>query len=184
MNRDSGRGRFPCPWPIVLCVLLLGAGCGGGDAPADDALQEALEAADEVNPCILLTAAEIDSITGFAPGEPEPETFEDALMCLWPRADDIDVQLVNVVITAATADTYEQYLENSESLLGYRATPAQAQLVAGPGRFAVWIPDGDAGTFQFFVTGHMIQVVAGAAGERTALETCRALAEVIDRRLP
>jgi hypothetical protein len=35
-----------------------------------------------------------------------------------------------------------------------------------------------------FVAGYMIQIVAPPAGERTALQTCAALAVLIDQRLP
>lgn len=169
--------------PLGLIALLVAASCGEQDA-GRDAMKEALVAADEVNPCVLLTAAEIEETTGTAPGEPEPETFEDAQMCLWPRADNFDVQLVAVVIADVNLDSYEAWLESSEDLLGHPVTPEQAQRVEGPGRFAVWIPDADRGRFQFFIDNHMIQIEAGPAAEKSALDVCRAFAGIIDLRLP
>lgn len=182
MERSS-TGRRPGRAPALLVALLLAISCGERE-PGPDAIRKALVAADAVNPCILLTAEEIEQTMLTAPGEPEPETFEDAQMCLWPRADNFDVQLLNVVIADVMLEGYEAYLENSETLLGYRATAEQAQLVEGPGRFAVWIPDGDSGILQFFIDNHMIQIEAGPAGGKSALEVCRAFATIIDLRLP
>jgi hypothetical protein len=177
MTRTSAGGRWRHALTLVAALAL---GAGSCERPAgEDAMREALIAADEVNPCVLLEATMLA-----VPGEPEPETFEDAQMCLWPRTDFADSALVTVVLANTTITSYEVWLENSEQLLGYRATPEQAQLVEGPGRFAVWIPDGESGTFQFFIDNHMVQIVAGPAAERSALEVCRAFAGIIDRRLP
>lgn len=182
---SSPRGPLAAGIVFALAVGLAGTGCGERDGPdAGDAMQEALAAADAVNPCALLTESEIRELLSAVPAEPEPGYFENATTCAWSRADDIAVPLVVIAISDVAAESYEAYLENSEELLGYRATPETAQQVEGPGRFAVWLPAGDRGAFQFFIDGHMVQVVAGPVGERTALEICRALAVIIDQRLP
>ncbi|MGD8278675.1 MAG: hypothetical protein PVH00_11640 [Gemmatimonadota bacterium] len=174
--------------PAIALVTLLAA-CGGADLPrGDDALQEAMTVANEPEVCSLLSDTDIEDVLGEAPGPPDREQLEDAVMCTWRSTTDVAVSLVALSITRAAEQTYEEYLAGSEQLLGYAATPEQARQVEGPGRFNVWVlPDPaapDRGAFQMFVAGYMIQIVAPAGNGHTALENCQAFARIIDQTLP
>jgi hypothetical protein len=173
----------------VLLVLAAGLAACGTDLPrGDQALQQALTVANEPEVCSLLSDADIESVLGQTPGPPDRETFEHAVMCTWPSEADLSTSLVALTIAHVAEESYEQYLADSEQLLGYAASPEQARKVDGPGRFNVWVlpdtADVDRGAYQMFVAGYMIQIVAPAAGERTALQNCQAFATLIDQRLP
>jgi hypothetical protein len=173
-------------WLALTATL---AACGGADLPrGDQALQQTLTVANEPEVCSLLSDADIEGVLGDVPGPSDRESFEDAVMCTWRSAADVSRTLVALTITRATVDSYDQYLADSEQILGYAASPEQARKVDGPGRFNVWVlPDTaavDRGAYQMFVAGYMIQIVAPAAGERTALQNCQAFAALIDQRLP
>jgi len=174
--------------PLLALTATLAA-CGGADLPrGDEALQQTLTVANEPEVCSLLSDADIESVLGDVPGPSDQESFEDAVMCTWRSRADVSRTLVALTITRVAEDTYEQYLADSEQILGYVATSAQARKVEGPGRFNVWVlpdtADVDRGAYQMFVSGYMIQIVAPAAGERSALQNCQAFAALIDQRLP
>lgn len=193
----GGTGRNPAPaasfarlgrglgFRLLPVVALLPLACGADDRSSRyDALDETLESTYDVDPCTLLSTEDIESILAVAPGEPEFTEYEDADLCSWRPVDDFGVELVTVAVTDAIAGTYEEYLQNSEQLLGFHATPEQATKVEGPGDFAVWVPSAEGGMFQFFVAGHMIQVVVTAADAQAAFEASQALAGLIYARLP
>ncbi len=173
--------------PLLALTATLAA-CGTDLPRGDEALQQTMTVANEPEVCSLLSDADIESVLGDVPGPSDRESFEDAVMCTWRSATDMSRTLVALTITRVSEDTYEQYLADSEQILGYTASPEQARKVDGPGRFNVWVlpdtADVDRGAYQMFVAGYMIQIVAPAAGERTALQNCQAFAALIDQRLP
>jgi hypothetical protein len=174
---------------VPLLALATGLAACGADIPrGDEGLQRALTIANEPEACSLLSDSDIESVTGETPGLPDPEQLDDAVMCTWRSAADVSVTLAAITITRADEQTYEQYLEDSERLLGYAATPEEARKVDGPGRFNVWVlPDTtmpDRGAYQMFIAGYMIQVVAPAGNGHTALENCQAFGRIIDEWLP
>ena len=66
---------YACSPLAVICLTL--ASCGGGTSETPSS-----SASTEIDPCTLLTAAEIEATMGVVPGEMErPESFS----CQWPN---------------------------------------------------------------------------------------------------
>lgn len=85
----------------ALCLALLG--CGGEPPEASSSAA----AAEEVDPCSLLTAAEIQAVTGIAPEaseRPDPRINS----CQWPAPGDV-VPVVYVGLSYGSSHTWEEY---------------------------------------------------------------------------
>lgn len=90
----------------VTGLILLIAGCGG------DSTQSAVSssAADGVDACTLLTAGEIEAVTGVTPSaseRPNPGLNN----CQWPSAGEI-VPIVYVGLSYKAANSWEEYRED------------------------------------------------------------------------
>lgn len=185
-------------WAAVWFAAIA-VGCSGGSAPADDQ-GGALESPDartatataihpEIDPCTLLTAAEVEEVTGRTPVPAEPMAGMPA--CDWNPADGSGRMLVNVMARyGRTPASYEEYVEHIENVNERLAESLgdQAQFpyerVDGIGDFGVWQGDDQAGVLDVYQDDLSVSVTVDAAGGRTALDNARALAEKVMGRLP
>jgi len=140
---------------LLLMASALGVACGGeggetpaaletpsiSDAPAPAAAARGTGTGQlaDVDACQLLTADEIRSATGHAPGDganPLPNLSQRPAMCAWPSADGKVQQVVQVLVTNAPSGTFD----------AYRDLMAREQItitqIDGPGRFTVEIEGG------------------------------------------
>lgn len=164
----SPRGSW-----IALLAFLAGAGgiflagCGGAaeeeSLDADPALDEGAEAVGATDPCEVLTAADIREVTGSEPGSPEVITpvAGGVSYCDWPMAADTSRTIVTVMAFAAPAMTYQEYLDQTRSVLEEGFDETDYEPVDGLGSAAVW---SYASTLQTWGDGHLVQIQSGIGG--------------------
>ncbi len=160
-------------YPIALLAFLAGAGgiflagCGGAaeeeSLDADPALDEGAEAVGATDPCEVLTAADIREVTGSEPGSPEVITpvAGGVSYCDWPMAADTSRTIVTVMAFAAPAMTYQEYLDQTRSVLEEGFDETDYEPVDGLGSAAVW---SYASTLQTWGDGHLVQIQSGIGG--------------------
>ena len=164
----SPRGSW-----IALLAFLAGAGgiflagCGGAaeeeSLDADPALDEGAEAVGATDPCEVLIAADIREVTGSEPGSPEVITpvAGGVSYCDWPMAADTSRTIVTVMAFAAPAMTYQEYLDQTRSVLEEGFDETDYEPVDGLGSAAVW---SYASTLQTWGDGHLVQIQSGIGG--------------------
>ena len=150
---------------LVGSVLL--AGCGGGNEEnspeADPAPAGSLEAAAMTDPCEVVSASDIREVTGSEPGSPELITpvAGGVSYCDWPMAADTSRTIVTVMAFPAPAMTYQEYLDQTRSVLEEGFNEAHYEQVDGLGSAAVW---SFGSTLQTWGEGHMVQIQSGVGG--------------------
>jgi len=177
----------------IVCAGWMAGACSGDAPPAEDqgSMAEpadapvAVETANDVDACQLLTAAEIEEVTGQAPGTPESKMLgSDVPACAWPSADGSDPSLVSLLVHfGAAPSTYEEYIEITHGSLDEKFADVLYRHIEGPGDFGVWVGDDRMGSLEVYQDDRMISVTAGSAGGRSAPETSTALAEKALARL-
>ncbi|MGE0704543.1 MAG: hypothetical protein AB7F99_02790 [Vicinamibacterales bacterium] len=148
-------------WTVALerasaVVLLLAASaCGGGGESTERATSGDLAALDA---CLLITTDEIRTATGretAAGVDPVAGLTGAAPMCAWVSADGTGVQVAQLLVSAGTPDSFEEY----------RDRMAQSQItitqIDGPGRYTVSI--GEASMIQSIGDRFMVQVMVEPA---------------------
>lgn len=151
--------------PIALLVLL--AGCGGApeeESPdADAASVERGEVAGATDPCEVVSPSDIREVTGAEAGTPELITpvAGGVSYCEWPMAADTAQTIVTVMAFPAPAMTYQEYLDQTRSVLEEGFNEADYEPVDGLGSAAVW---SYGSTLQTWGEGHMVQIQSGVGG--------------------
>lgn len=147
---------------LAVLALTLATACGGGDDQAQ--MENADPAAnpdggvavlDDIDACSLLTAEEIRSATGYETGEgtdPVADISGAAPMCAWPSADGSVNQVAQLLVSHASAESFEQHRE-------YMAEQGVTGItqIEGPGRFTVRLDDTN--MIQSFGNRFMVQVM-------------------------
>lgn len=159
--------RFaPARIPSIALLALL-AGCGGAteEEPldADPTSAGGNEVAAAVDPCEVVGAADIREVTGSEPGSPEVVTpvAGGVSYCDWPMADDTSRTIVTVMAIPAPAMTYQEYLDQTRSVLEEGFDETDYESVDGVGSAAVW---SYGSTLQTWGEGHMVQIQSGVGG--------------------
>jgi hypothetical protein len=158
------RARAGLPSIALLAVL---AGCGGAaeerPAEADPASAGSPDAAAATDPCEVVSPADVREVTGSEPGAPELITpvAGGVSYCEWPMASDTSRTLVTVMAFPAPAVTFEEYLEQTRSVLEEGFTETDYESVEGVGSAAVW---SYGSTLQAWGEGHMVQIQSGIGG--------------------
>ena len=155
--------RSFCTGSLVVLMLMAGsAGCGGGGdetstgtSPGSSEEASSQESLTELDACTLLTAGEIESATGYAPGagsDPVKNVSAAAPICAWPSKDGSVHQVAQVLVTWSSARSFEEYREMmaKEGVTGLRQ-------VDGPGRFTVLLEDMN--MVQAFGERYMVQTM-------------------------
>lgn len=161
---------MPGPAPVripSIALLVLLVGCGGapdeGTPDADPASTGTGEVAGATDPCEVLTASDIREVTGSEPGTPERITpvAGGVSYCEWPMAADTSQTVVTVMAFPAPAMTYQEYLDQTRSVLEEGFEEADYESVDGVGSAAVW---SYGSTLQTWGEGHMVQIQSGVGG--------------------
>lgn len=160
---------------VVVSAFAVGA-CGGDGESGSSVAATDLTAIDG---CALLTAAEIETATGIAPGAPQDMSFEgSAPMCNWPTADGSNPAFLTVVVGAGSnADSFESAMvewEESASRMGMDFEREAYEKVDGVGDFGAWL--GEAGMLQAQRGDVMITVSSDTAADRDKREASMQLA--------
>lgn len=157
------------PLARYLSMMLLAFLLGCGDAEEerasdpDSASVESAEVARATDPCEVVSAADIREVTGSEPGTPELITpvAGGVSYCDWPMASDTSQTIVTVMAFAAPAMTYQEYLDQTRTVLEEGFNAADYESVDGVGSAAVW---SYGSTLQTWGAGHMVQVQSGVGG--------------------
>ncbi|MGH7564026.1 MAG: hypothetical protein ACREK5_06350 [Gemmatimonadota bacterium] len=180
----------------ALATLALGPTACGGDEPPDlDEIasmseDEVADMAREikdlsgVKACELLTAAEIETATGLAPGAPEDisQVQGQLPMCNWPSADGSGRVVASILVTRGGFDNYEDFAETSREQLGADFNEEDWRHVPDVGDFGVWV-GGGLGMLQVYEGERMVQVDAETTGGKDELEASKELAMKVFERL-
>jgi hypothetical protein len=167
--------------PVLLTAALLGgmlvlAGCDDGKSVSTPT------AAEDIDPCALLTEAEIEEATGIAPGAPDDD---GAPMCEWPAADDAYPFAVSVLVgpsyNYSSLDDVLADLRESAQGMGFDFDPSDYEAVEGPGTVNVW--DRDMEMLQAHRGNRMVQAYVRVAPGRDRLEASIALSRHAMARL-
>ena len=158
---------------IALLVFLAGsggallAGCGGAteeeSSDPDSAPAGSVEPTAATDPCEVVTAADIREVAGAEPGPPEIVTpvAGGVSYCDWPMAADTSRTIVTVMAIPAPAMTFQEYLDQTRSVLEEGFDAADYESVDGVGSAAVW---SYGSTLQTWGEGHMVQIQSGIGG--------------------
>ena len=160
------------PSIALLAFLALGgsvflAGCGGGTeeqtSDPDSEPTGSTEVVGTTDPCEVIGASDIREVTGSEPGSPEVITpvAGGVSYCEWPMAADTSRTIVTVMAFPAPAMTYQEYLDQTRSVLEEDFDEADYEPVDGLGSAAVW---SHASTLQTWGEGHMVQIQSGIGG--------------------
>ena len=189
---DAGRTRAVIAAPLaMLSAALLLSACGGGNTSTGDKTQPAAKAATaattrtsptptaqasptgaEIDPCALVTRAEVEAAVGATVLDPKPERLANLASCSFhdPAAPIFSLASVNVFAAASESDAQEIF-----DLA--KGNAADVQEVDGLGDDAYW--DDILGTLQVLEGTYEISVdVASGEGadQRRAAEDIAARA--------
>ncbi len=153
------------------------AACGSEDAsPVAESSSNALA---QIDPCTLLTPAEIEMHIGTAPGAPESAMFGAIPTCTWPAADGSESQILHVsVARRATAD-YESFLADQQEAWGEDYSAGEYELVDA-GDFAV---RQDAAMFFVFTGDYQLNFAGSLRDGLPSSEACKELGQIAVSRL-
>lgn len=158
---------------IALLAFLAGSGgvllggCGGAteeeSSDPDSVPAGNVEATAATDPCEVVTPADIREVTGSEPGSPEIVTpvAGGISYCDWPMAADTSRTIVTVMALPAPAMTYQEYIDQTRSVLEEGFDEADYEQVDGLGSAAVW---SYGSTLQTWGEGHMVQIQSGIGG--------------------
>jgi hypothetical protein len=150
---------------VLVSLAVIAAACGGSDGETPAGVTETAARAsrvtslDDLDACSLLTADEIRSATGHAPGDgADPLTLQNAApMCAWPSSDGSVRQVVQLLVTYAPDGTFEEYRDRMKQ------EQTAITRIDGPGRYTISISE--VNMFQAIGDRRMLQVmVEPAAG--------------------
>lgn len=170
--------RIRWQWLFGMLVISIAAGCGGGEEQTQSETASEFNLAD-LDACTLLTLEEIRSATGYDPGagtNPTADVSGAAPMCAWPSADGSVDQIVQVMVTRATSDTYEEY---RQSMAEQDIT--EFSQIEGPGRFTVLLEG--VNMIHTFGERFMVQVLVEPAEGSDPVAAATALAGAALSRL-
>lgn len=179
----------------VACSAWIAGSCSN-EAPPADTQEGATEAdaavasrtssspAPDVDPCTLLTAAEIEEFMGKPPGPPEHGGLPEIPECSWSPAAGIGPPIKVSVHYGPAPASYEEYLEYTRETLGEQVA-AGYERVDGLGDYGVWSDiTPEWGLLEIHDGELWLLVSASAAGGLTARENSIALAEKAMARIP
>jgi hypothetical protein len=152
---------------LALVGSTLLAGCGGGteerSLQSDPASAGSGEVVSATDPCAILSATDVGEVTGSEAGTPELITpvAGGVSYCDWPMAADTSQTIVTVMAIPAPAMTYQEYLDQTRSVLEEGFNEAHYEQVDGLGSAAVW---SFGSTLQTWGEGHMVQIQSGVGG--------------------
>lgn len=189
-NSSSGRAMLLV---AALAILPILAACGGDEEPTleeiasmseDEAAERARDIEDlsGMKACELLTASEIESATGFAPGPPEDvsQVQGQLPMCQWPAADGSGRYAASILVTRAAYHGYDEFIETTRTQMadmGMEFDEADWQHVPDVGDFGVWLSEEYAGgMLQVYDGGLMVQVDPETAEGKDELAAAKELA--------
>ena len=157
--------------PIATFAVLVGCGGPADDGTTDSATDTTQDPAAEsgspeiaaADPCAVLTAGDVLEVTGSETGTPGAVTPVEGGVsyCNWPMAGDTSRTIVTVMAFPAPAMTYEEYLDQTRSVLEEGFDESDYEPVAGVGSAAVW---SGGFTLQAWGKGHMVQIQSGIGG--------------------
>ena len=159
--------RFALARILSITLPAFLAGCGGAaeepSLDADPALDESVAVAGATDPCEVVGPADIREVTGSEPGSPEVVTpvAGGVSYCDWPMAADTSRTIVTVMALPAPAMTYQEYVDQTRSVLEEGFDEADYESVDGVGSAAVW---SYGSTLQAWGEGHMVQIQSGIGG--------------------
>lgn len=159
--------RVTLAWRLPVLLLAFLAGCGGvaeeDEGSGPDSVAAGAEVAGATDPCEVLRAADIREVTGAVPGSPALITPVEGGVsyCNWPMASDTSQTIVTVMAFAAPAMTYQEYLDQTRTVLEEGFNEADYESVDGVGSAAVW---SYGSTLQTWGEGHMVQIQSGVGG--------------------
>lgn len=178
---------------IVTAMALTLARCGGERTPSIEEISQmdeaevaqrakAMDDLSSLKACELLTAAEIQSATGLAPGPPQDMTQLDGQlpMCQWPSADGSRT-LVNVLISRSRIESYEEFVQQAREELGEDFSTEEWQRVDDVRGVGIWLME--LGMLQIHDDGRLVQVATEPAGGRDNLQASKDLALTVFGRL-
>ena len=115
------------------------------------------------DPCEVIGAADIRDVTGSEAGPPDLITpvAGGVSYCEWRMAADTSQTIVTVMAFPAPAMTYQEYLDQTRSVLEDGFDEADFEPVDGVGSAAVW---SYGSTLQTWGEGHMVQIQSGVGG--------------------
>lgn len=172
---------------VVLVLAAAAAGCGGGEDRGEAArtTSGSSGAADDqktltdLDACTLLTAEEIESATGYAPGEgsdPVKSVSGAAPICAWPAKDGSVHQVAQVLVSWSASKTFDDYRQ-----LMAKEGVTKIRQVDGPGRFSVVLEEMN--MVQAFGERFMVQTMVEAKDGRDPVEAAVALAAAAMERV-
>jgi hypothetical protein len=168
---------------VCLAAVCALTGCSENSSP-EAGPTDGIDIA-SIRACELLTPDDIETATGMGAGAGRDIGFAGSVpMCNWPQVgSDVDV-VVTLIVTPAGYRDYEAFLAGArDSAFGNVLGDADVEAVEVAGAdFGVWMPE--AGTFQVYGDGLMLQITAETAGGRDAIEAPMALALAARARLP
>jgi len=119
---------YACSPLAVICLTL--ASCGGGTSETPSS-----SASTEIDPCTLLTAAEIEATMGVVPGEMErPESFS----CQWPNPGS-PFPVAYIGVSTPNIGSWEEY--RAQMLEEGFSNPDADGALVDIGRFGFYMQD-------------------------------------------
>jgi hypothetical protein len=138
--------------------------CSGTPAGSAGASSSASRPSREV--CSLLTAEDIQSVLGIAPGASKLEKVQ----CIWPAADGSNEFLVQLIVTETMVRSYDELARNYREELD--TDPATAiHPIPGVGQFAVGFKE--MAMVQIYTGSTMVQVSTFEHREQHALDLAK-----------
>jgi hypothetical protein len=165
---------------VVSVMVATAPACAGGDDEA--AVSETGSTSgslEDIDACALLTSDEIRAATGQEPGtgiDPMDGVSASAPICAWPSADGSITEIAQILVSIASADSYESYRQSMEQE-GF----TDLQQVDGPGRFNALL--GGLNMLQSFGERFMVQVMFEPAPGRDFVEAATELTRAALGRL-
>lgn len=164
------HGRVTSSLILASCVTIAVA-CG--TTPSDSSGAAGNSPAPGRDTCRLLTAEDIRTVMGVAPGESRFESSQ----CIWPSADGANEFLVQMIVTGTTVRTYDDLARKYREELN--TDPATAiHPIPGAGDFAVGF--NDMPMVQVYTGSTMVQVSTFGHQEQQALELAKRVVGRLD----
>ena len=182
-TKPASGWKSPSAWSLVLVA----AACGGGGSFGNGASAQEVQ---EVDPCTLITATEIEEVVGQPPGEPVRKALGTSFFeCRWPSADGSEHQLAHVAFRPARAPaTYEEWVRQYKAGMGddFEESDLDAyQRIDGLGDYALFLDGGSlGGSLQVYDRERMLQVDTAAVPGASNLDLALALGRKAVERLP
>ena len=154
----------------VTVVAATSLACGEADSPRENTPAGGSAAPKDV--CSLLTAEDINAVTGIAPGASRFESNQ----CIWPRKDRPEDMLVQLMVAPASYRSYDDLAKAyREQMDGADPATAMEPLDGvGVGRFAVGYKEMP--LVQIYTDKAMVQVATFGNPREHALELAKRVA--------